>query len=774
MGPQHRCTRSSPSINGSARPAQSNTPAASTRATVARFSASTACRDGITCSARMEAKRGRPRVACSGFAGSSMVIPGLCHGAARRRNSLVASRLPGYRSCRGFNMRDSGLAWVLTLTVAFAALGARTADAGCTQKKEASDVKRSVSLATKCNDKRLRTGPGAVCKQVPSPACADTLVHDGAAVGYGANDGGTMGVDPKLLHDQLACQKQIGKAVSSYIGTKLGGLVRGKPLAELEAKSRKQLDKIPTKCIVTVAQDTGGVILPAVGPQCAAALPGLGQAVNTTALRDCLLDLAQLWVDRNGPNPQPLRPNIIFILADDQRWDSTDATHSPAGAFIMPNLHAELGASGVRLTNAFMTTPLCCPSRSSILTGEYSHRTGVYSNTGTNGGADDFDDSSTIGTWRQAAGYRPGFMGKYLNGYGQLWTNPTPPYIPPGWNEWHVFRNVNYFNYNLVRNGVGFNHVIEHHGSLESDYSTDVLREIARDFITSSVAGGTPWYLQLNVKAPHLPRVPAPRHAGMFQNIPPWRPPSYNEPDVSDKPTWVQNLAGVDDADTDDLMRRQLEMQQATDEAIGGSAQYGITGLMQTLRDLGVADNTLVIYFSDNGYQWGEHRATAKNKPYEESIRAPMFVRYPRLAPLPRGDAKMVLNIDLASTVAELAGVATPIFQDGTSLVRVLDGTAPSWRRDFLTEGWPASHVWATVREEQWKYTELPVTPGDPGTTFEYELYDLLADPYELDNLAADPGNATRMAQMASRLRVLRPNWPLDADPTVDLLEDED
>src|SRR5207249_8138615 len=112
-----------------------------------------------------------------------------------------------------------------------------------------------------------------------------------------------------------------------------------------------------------------------------------------------------------------------------------------------------------------------------------------------------------------------------------------------------------------------------------------------------------------------------------------------------------------------------------------------------------------------------------------------------------------------------LAGAGTPITQDGESLLHVIDGTQPSWRTDFLTEGWPGGHPWATVREGQWKYTETPVTPGDVNTAFELELYDLLNDPYELTNVASDPQHATRIAQMAMRLRGLRQNRPTDSDP---------
>jgi arylsulfatase A-like enzyme len=224
-------------------------------------------------------------------------------------------------------------------------------------------------------------------------------------------------------------------------------------------------------------------------------------------------------------------------------------------------------------------------------------------------------------------------------------------------------------------------------------------------------------------------------------------------------------MTPAEQADLDQVRIDQLEMVQAVDEAIGGSTTYGITGIMETLRNLGVADNTIVVFFSDNGWQWGEHRMRAKNKPYEESIRSPMLVYYPKLAPLPRKDSPLRAERRPRATFAELAGAGVPIVENGTSLVRVIDGTQATWRTDLLTEGWPGGHPWATVRESQWKYTEIPVTPGDPNTAFEKELYDLVADPYELNNVASDPAHATRIAQMAARLRQLRQNWPIDSDP---------
>ncbi len=451
--------------------------------------------------------------------------------------------------------------------------------------------------------------------------------------------------------------------------------------------------------------------------------------------------------------------------------------HSLSGTDdVMAQTRAELAASGIDFTEAFLTTPLCCPSRSSILTGQYAHRTGVYKNGGNNGGADDFADASTIATWLQGAGYRTSLIGKYLNGYAQLWNDGDPPYVPPGWTEWRGMKNVAFYDYVIVEpDGMG-GYVEVPYGSAPADYSTDVLREKAKSFITASVGAGEPFFLYLAFKAPHLPQIPAPRHDGLFQSIAPWRPPSWNEADVSDKPTWLQGQPLQDAAELDQIRIDQLEMLQAVDEAIGGNPSFGITGIMEHLRNLGVADDTLVVFFADNGWLWGEHRLRAKNQPYEESIRAPMIVRYPKLAPLPRVEDRFALNIDLAPTFAELAGVGVPIAHDGESLVRVLDGTHPAgtWRTDFLAEAWPGSHPWAVVREAQWKYTEIPVTPGDPDTAFERELYDLDADPYELVNVAADPGHAARVTAMALRLRQLRPNWPVDSDPDgPDPFEDE-
>jgi arylsulfatase A-like enzyme len=659
--------------------------------------------------------------------------------------------------------------WLALVAVALAVQSAVAAPPQCTQPDEGKAVKKSLRLVVACNDKRLRSGPTVVCTQAPPPACAGTLVGDAAALAYGPNNPSPAKIDTHALHVQYVCQKQIGKAVRSYVGDRLRYAIAGHDPVDAEARARRQLDRIPDKCAVTVAADTSGVVVPAVGPQCATAMPGPGGAVDPAALRDCLHTLVQLWVDRWGPTPHPLRPNIVFILSDDQRWDTVDATHGLNGTPVMPRVKAELIESGVQFQNAFMTTPLCCPSRSSILTGQQAHRTGVYTNSGINGGADDFNDQQSLPIWLQQAGYRTGLFGKYLNGYNTLWTAPSPPYVPPGWSQWYGMKNVAFYNYTIVENGVEVAY-----GAAATDYSTDVLREKARTFIADSVALGQPFFLYFAPKAPHAPATPAPRHAGMFATVPPWRPASYNEADVSDKPSWVQAtplLSGARQASIDAFNILQLESLQAVDEAVGGNPTYGIAGIMQALQDAGVADDTLVVYFADNGYLWGEHRMDKKNKPYDEAIRAPMVVRYPKLAPLRRQETKLALNIDFCPTFLELAGAegSPPVnFIEGSSLIRLLDGTAASWRTDFLHEGWPVGHPWASIREASWKYIEIPTFLQPPNPAFERELYDLAADPLELNNLASDQAYQQRVNDMSARIPLFRPFWPIDADPTLE------
>lgn len=442
-------------------------------------------------------------------------------------------------------------------------------------------------------------------------------------------------------------------------------------------------------------------------------------------------------------------PNVVLILTDDQRWDTVDATHGLGGNRVMPMLTSELVNSGITFTNGEVTTSLCCPSRASILTGMYAHNHGVFRNISPGGGAGAFDDGVTLATKLQDAGYRTGLVGKYLNGYDLL-----SPYIPPGWDDWRVFVDPKYYNYDLNENGV-----LAHYGGAPSDYSTDVLKAKATSFISTSVSQGKPFFLFFSPNAPHGPYTPAPRHEGLFNGLPLWRPPNYNEPDVSDKPPWVKALAkltAAQRAQIDQVRIDQMETLQAVDEAVGA--------IMQTLRDNGVDGNTLVIFSGDNGLAWGEHRRVGKECPYDECMRVPMIVRYPPLVPTARQDSRFVLNIDFFPTMLELAGLPIPAGTNGASLVPLLAGNPPAWRTDFINEHWKVNNIqseqtqtdgsiprYSLVRNAQYKYVEY--LPGSGQGT---ELYELTTDPYELVNRTNDPLLAQVKADLAARLRVLK------------------
>src|SRR5438132_12469006 len=220
------------------------------------------------------------------------------------------------------------------------------------------------------------------------------------------------------------------------------------------------------------------------------------------------------------------KPSIVLILTDDQTWNSLRAT--PVG-------RRELIGHGVKFTNAFVVNSLCCPSRASILTGQYSHTTGVYANHGPHGGFEAFrpHERSTIATWLHSVGYRTALVGKYLNSYEQA---GLAGHIPPGWDRWAAFSDSNdlYYDYRLFVNGR-----IRHYGHSPADYSTDVLRRYAVRFIRRSRG---PLFLYFAPFAPHAPFTPAPRYAGRFSNLAPYRPHNFNERDVSDKPRWLRAL----------------------------------------------------------------------------------------------------------------------------------------------------------------------------------------------------------------------------------------
>jgi arylsulfatase A-like enzyme len=416
-------------------------------------------------------------------------------------------------------------------------------------------------------------------------------------------------------------------------------------------------------------------------------------------------------------------PSVVVIIADDLRWDALQ---------YMPITSQRLASEGLVFENAFVTTSLCCPSRVSFLTGRYAHNHGVVSNRGPAGGFPAFNDASTLATWLDAAGYTTSLIGKYMNLYPA-----NSLYVPPGWDDWHANAG-GYFQYNLNENGT-----LNNYASEPDDYSTDVFRDRAVEFVNGTQ---DPFFLWLSLYGPHPPQDPAPRHVGSCDGVSFARPPSYNEADVSDKPAWVQNLplagpARLAEMDVED--RQRVCTIKSVDEAVGA-----------VLDALGPRlDDTVVILTSDNGLAWSEHRLRGKNCIYEECLRVPFIIRFPRLVSTPGTREQMALNIDLAPTIADLAGIQPGGPIDGQSLVPVLQDAGAVLREDFLAEyspdlDDPSAGLVSAVRTGGWKYAEHP-----GGET---ELYDLVNDPFELDSLAGRPEHAAIEAQLRDRLATLR------------------
>lgn len=448
------------------------------------------------------------------------------------------------------------------------------------------------------------------------------------------------------------------------------------------------------------------------------------------------VDPTPAWVPFTVRASQPAdRPNVVLILTDDQRFDTMSA---------MPATSRLIGDAGVRFSNAFVVDPLCCPSRASIGKGAYPHRTRIYQNTGAYGPMAAYDDTSTLATWLDGAGYETALVGKYFNAYDESRTS----YVPPGWDRWVAFATSDvgggrYYDYQLSVDGAP-----EVHGAAPADYSTDVLADRATAFIRDTPAS-TPLFLWFSPYGPHEPATAAPRHLGAHSSTPAWRPPSWNEADVSDKPAYIRAMPSLTTTvrnRVDALRRMQLDTLMSVDEAV--------EDIVSTLEETGRLDNTLIMFLSDNGFLWGEHRwgqngPQQKNVPYEESIRTPLMIRYDPITTADPGrtESRLALAIDLAPTATELAGTTAP-GAEGQSLVPLLDGTSTSWRSDFLVEaGTTTVPAYCAVRTGTELYAAY--------TTGDQEYYDLTTDPSQLTNRVSDPAAAARVAALRARAHEL-------------------
>ena len=442
----------------------------------------------------------------------------------------------------------------------------------------------------------------------------------------------------------------------------------------------------------------------------------------SASLAACLATLC-LTAPAAAQDQEEEPPSILLIITDDQRWDTLWA---------MPEVQHSLVERGVTFSEAFTTSSLCCPSRASILTGQYPHTTGVYRQGLPHGGFEAFDDSTTIATALRAGGYRTGLFGKYLDAYQ---SEALGGYVPPGWDRWVAFVHSEYLGYTLTVDGT-----VERVGVAAGDYSTDLLAARAEDFIRSTDG---PVFAVYAPAAPHAPAIPSSVDRGLFADLPPWRPPSFDEPDVSDKPAHMRAMTrfGPDRTEQLDTLRiNQYRTLQAVDRAVGR--------LLGALEDTGRLEDALVILTSDNGLLWGEHRWVKKEVPYEEAIRVPLVIRSDRIGSAPgRTDAHLVANIDLAPTIAAAAGVPFP-GADGSNLLPLLEGRQDRWRSALLIEHMRGTNpipTYCAVRTSRYLYAVYD--------TGERELYDLAADRYQLRNLSKEaPALRTRLQAVLDRL----------------------
>ncbi len=488
----------------------------------------------------------------------------------------------------------------------------------------------------------------------------------------------------------------------------------------------------------------------------------LNRLVAATALAACLV--VALFVGLGSADARGLaeRPNIVMVMTDDQ-------TVGMLSSSTMPKTTKQIVRKGTTFSQAIATTPTCCPSRASFLTGQYAHNHGVLENDyGLLG-----DDTSTLPTWLQAAGYRTIHVGKYMNRYKKTKGAKT---IAPGWDEFDAaLERYSYYDYSLRLNGE-----TERYGDEDEDYMTTVLNELTVDEIEDAAPSKKPFYLQYTPYAPHIApgdkkrcdgaAVPAPEDAELFEDEDLPSPPAFNEPDVADKPSFIQGLKSLSQKKIDDLERRYGCALASLKEV-----DRGVNDIITSLDDAGELDSTVLIFVSDNGFFYGEHRIPdAKQNPYEEALRIPLAMRIPSQylggeQQVNRVDS-LVANFDVTATILELAG-APPCNSagacrttDGRSLLAAAAGQAGALPADrsFAIElkrialnapvlGGRAC-TYTGVRTPSLAYFHHTEALNPQSRACEpvddVEWYDLGADPFQLDSLdGAAPGSARAITE---------------------------
>jgi arylsulfatase A-like enzyme len=415
----------------------------------------------------------------------------------------------------------------------------------------------------------------------------------------------------------------------------------------------------------------------------------------------------------------------------------------------MKNVRHLLLDHGVNFTNAHVTTSMCGPSRASILTGQYAHHDGVLDNFGPHAYPAFRDESDDLPVWMHRAGYQTALVGKYINGYTGAAGHHK---IPPGWDDWQVMDSIPmeaYYNYSINDNGR-----LEHYGSKPSDYSTSVLTHKAVQFIQGA---RHPFFLYFAPVAPHLPAIPDKRDQGKLENIAPIHSPAFNQKNIGKEPWrfWHKDmLSAAAQLYINHVRIRQEESLLALDRSV--------KSVVDALKARHELNRTVILYTSDNGFLWGEHRLGGKVWPYQESTHVPLIVRTPWTTSAQRNN-QPVLNIDFAPTISALTGVTPELPSDGRSFVPFLHGETAAWRHAFLVEylgkdmlhsGGPPPYEAVQTRRQL--YVEY--------RNGWRELYNLRKDPWELRNIAGDPRTKplqANLSQVLERLFTAPPTPPL-------------
>jgi N-acetylglucosamine-6-sulfatase len=441
------------------------------------------------------------------------------------------------------------------------------------------------------------------------------------------------------------------------------------------------------------------------------------------------------------------QPNIVVIMVDDMRRDDLA---------VMPQTRKYLGTdngssppNGVRYSRAYAANPLCTPNRSCHLVGQYAHNTGVWGNDPLEGqGINALHplEEDTLPVWLQAAGYRTGFVGKYVNGYGENGDTEPDTYVPPGWDEWRATQSGTY-SYNGTR-------TVNVNGTLQQDngYVTTWARKKAVGRINDWAPDDVPFYLQVCFVAPHNDHPAAePQYAGDSTiGVP--ESDAFDQAMPDDVP-WIADGTAYTQSDIRRLTATRRERRDCLK-----SVDDAVNEIRLALVDNGVMNDTLIFFLSDNGFMLGEHRVENKQKPYEESTGVPVLARWTNGPLNPGVQSRLVSTIDVTATIVDVADAIPGHPLDGRSLLEPMPPTGEY--RPVLSEGRQLSGdmpSWKLLRVRDYAYVEYEDSEIR-------EFYDLAAQPWQRTNQISDPAYAGIVASLADLMVAMKDGAGVDYD----------